>query len=361
MKTKLLLILMVVILISCQNLYGRRFARWHTNMGEFTAEIRFDLMPITGNNFISLAENHFYDNLIFHRVISGFVIQDGCPYGTGYGGPGYTIQDEYCDELLHDRAGMLAMAKTSQPNSAGSQYYITLAPTPHLNGNYAVFGRVIEGLDIVLEIGQVPTNSNNLPLNSVVIDSLRMLSLEINSIEPNPDNVIVCEYNSLEFIVDALDIFTFQLPDYEWYVNDELIYGQTSAVYQASFNETGSYNITCKVLAQDITYPVSWTVNYSPVNIIDQVLRIEPIVILDSYPNPFKGTSYINYKLNSAQNVTLNVYDIKGRLVESKESVHNNKGDFVWEWMAKDKPSGIYLFELRTATEIKVIKKLLLK
>ncbi|MDD2596640.1 MAG: peptidylprolyl isomerase, partial [Candidatus Cloacimonetes bacterium] len=122
-------LLLCVFLLIPGLLSARIFARWHTSMGSFTAELYDEIVPITAHNFRDLANAGFYNNLIFHRVIEGFVIQDGCPYGTGTGGPGYTIPDEYSPLLNHNEAGILSMARTSAPNSAGSQYFFTLAPT----------------------------------------------------------------------------------------------------------------------------------------------------------------------------------------------------------------------------------------
>ncbi len=158
---------------------AQNVAHWQTSLGDFKVELREDLVPITANNFADLALSNFYDNLIFHRVIDDFMIQDGCPLGTGYGGPGYTIEDEFHPDLNHNSAGIISMANTGQPNSAGSQYFITLAPQPSLNGSYAVFGEVIEGLDIVQDIGDVATNSNDKPLVDVNIYSITMLGMRI--------------------------------------------------------------------------------------------------------------------------------------------------------------------------------------
>ncbi|MCK9329385.1 MAG: peptidylprolyl isomerase [Candidatus Cloacimonetes bacterium] len=351
MKIKIIIIILIILM--SQSLYARRFARWHTNMGNFTAEIRFDLMPITGFNFIQLAENHFYDNLIFHRVIDDFVIQDGCPLGTGTGGPGYTIEDEYCDELIHDQPGMLAMAKTNQPNSAGSQYYITLAALPHLDGNYAVFGKVFEGLDVVFDIGQVPTNSNDKPIEPVVIDSLRMLSLEINSITPNPNEIIETNNNTIQFIVDALDIFTFEIPAYAWYIDDELIENQNTGIFNTVLNDYGTYNVKCLVIAQDITYPINWTVNYTEnVNITDPTLNINKPILLSSYPNPFKTKTILETNIKQPGLIEINIYNIKGQKIKSLINETKAIGIYHYEWDGTDNnnkqiTTGIYTIEIK--------------
>ena len=129
-----------------------RTAIIETNKGTIKFELHEDLAPITTANFIELAEKKFYDGLTFHRVEPGFVIQGGCPWGNGMGGSEKKIPLEVTPNLKHGEAGAVAMARSSDPNSASSQFYITLAPTPFLDGNYAVFGRVTEGLPVVSSI-----------------------------------------------------------------------------------------------------------------------------------------------------------------------------------------------------------------
>jgi peptidyl-prolyl cis-trans isomerase B (cyclophilin B) len=140
-----------------------RTATIETNKGTIKFELYEDLAPITTGNFIELAQRNFYDGLKFHRVEPNFVIQGGCPYGTGTGGSGKNIPLEVSPNLKHGAAGAVAMARANDPNSASSQFYITLAPTPFLDRNYAVFGRVTEGMDVVgqIRVGDV--------MNSVTI------------------------------------------------------------------------------------------------------------------------------------------------------------------------------------------------
>ena len=132
------------------------------------AELYPDVAPNTVNNFISLVKKGFYDGLTFHRVIPGFMIQGGCPDGTGMGGPGYTIRGEfssngYNNPLRHTR-GVISMARAAHPNSAGSQFFIMHADAPHLDGQYAAFGHVIEGMDGVDRIASVATDMRDRPL-----------------------------------------------------------------------------------------------------------------------------------------------------------------------------------------------------
>lgn len=146
-------------------------ATFETSKGVFKIELFEDKAPITAANFISLAEKNYYDGLIFHRVIPDFMIQGGCPSGTGTGGPGYAIPDEFHAELKHDEAGILSMAN-SGPNTGGSQFFITLVPTPWLDNRHAIFGKVVEGLDVVKSIGLVKTNYSDRPQEDVVIEKV---------------------------------------------------------------------------------------------------------------------------------------------------------------------------------------------
>ena len=137
------------------------------NGKEIKIELYPDVAPATVENFVNLVKDGFYDGLIFHRVIPGFMIQGGCPQGTGMGGPGHTIKGEFAangvkNDLKHTR-GVLSMARSGNPNSAGSQFFIMHADAPHLDGQYAAFGKVIEGMDVVDEIAAVPTDYSDRP------------------------------------------------------------------------------------------------------------------------------------------------------------------------------------------------------
>lgn len=137
------------------------------NGGRMVAELYPDKAPNTVNNFISLVQSGFYNGLIFHRVIPGFMIQGGCPQGTGTGGPGYSIRGEFTgnrfpNDLKHDR-GVLSMARTMAPNSAGSQFFIMVEAAPHLDGQYASFGKVIEGMEVADAIVSAKRDWNDKP------------------------------------------------------------------------------------------------------------------------------------------------------------------------------------------------------
>lgn len=139
-------------------------------------ELYEDIAPITVENFIKLVKDGFYDGLKFHRVIPGFMIQGGCPMGNGMGGPGYSIKGEFnmnghVNPLLHER-GVISMARAMDPNSAGSQFFIMVADSPHLDGQYAAFGRVTEGMDAADEIVSVRRNPMDMPFEDQIIKKI---------------------------------------------------------------------------------------------------------------------------------------------------------------------------------------------
>jgi peptidyl-prolyl cis-trans isomerase B (cyclophilin B) len=144
--------------------------------GVFKAELYPEIAPNTVNNFISLVSKGYYNGLIFHRVIRGFMIQGGCPDGTGMGGPGYSIKGEFShngfkNDLKHT-PGVLSMARSMMPNSAGSQFFVMHKTSPHLDGEYAAFGKVIEGMDVVNAIAETPTDFRDRPLEKQVMESV---------------------------------------------------------------------------------------------------------------------------------------------------------------------------------------------
>ena len=146
--------------------------------GVMSGELYPDIAPITVENFKKLADEKFYDGLTFHRIIKGFMIQGGDPEGTGMGGPGYTIKGEFAsngvqNDLKHTR-GVLSMARTMDPDSAGSQFFIMHQDAPHLDGEYAAFGKITEGLDVLDRIASVKTNWSDQPWEEQVIASIRV-------------------------------------------------------------------------------------------------------------------------------------------------------------------------------------------
>lgn len=157
--------------------------------GTIRLELYPEIAPISVNNFISLVEKKFYDGLIFHRVIKGFMIQGGCPDGTGMGGPGYSIKGEFqqngaANDLKHTR-GVLSMARSMHPDSAGSQFFIVHKDAPHLDGGYAAFGKVVEGMDVVDRIAETPTDRSDRPLEPQVMESVTVDTFGVEYPEPD--------------------------------------------------------------------------------------------------------------------------------------------------------------------------------
>ena len=164
-------------------------AEFATTEGSFTVRLFDQEVPETVANFVGLAEGTkewthpgthqkmtnapFYDGIIFHRVIDGFMIQGGDPLGQGIGGPGYKFKDEFHPSLRHTKAGILSMANAG-PNTNGSQFFITLGPTPHLDNRHSVFGEVTEGMEVVRRIGSTPTGRQDRPVKDVVINSVKI-------------------------------------------------------------------------------------------------------------------------------------------------------------------------------------------
>jgi peptidyl-prolyl cis-trans isomerase A (cyclophilin A) len=176
--------------VTVQDKKGKKemFANFETSMGKIKIKLFNDKAPKTVENFVGLAEGTkeftdpktgaktkrpFYDGLIFHRVIKDFMIQGGCPLGTGTGGPGYTFADEFHPEAKHTKPGILSMANAG-PGTNGSQFFITVAATPWLDNRHTVFGEVVEGLDLVMNISKVKTASQDKPVEPIVIKSLKI-------------------------------------------------------------------------------------------------------------------------------------------------------------------------------------------
>ncbi len=162
------------------------YAVFETTLGDVTCRLFPDKAPKTVENFVGLAKGTryrqrakrpFYDGLIFHRVIPNFMIQGGCPLGTGTGGPGYQFEDELAQDLTFDRPGKLAMANAG-PNTNGSQFFITVAPTPHLNQRHTIFGEVVIGQDVVEQISKVRRDRGDRPTTPVVLNAVRIVQLK---------------------------------------------------------------------------------------------------------------------------------------------------------------------------------------
>lgn len=172
-------IVSVLIVSGCANQnkgdsMGNRQVLFETSMGSFKAELFEDKAPLTAGNFIKLVEQGFYNGLVFHRVIPDFMIQGGDPRGDGTGGPGYKIRDEFGPGLKHNITGLLSMAN-SGPNTGGSQFFITVAPAPWLDGKHAIFGKVVEGYDVVNKISLVDRDSQDRPVTKVVMKKVSLV------------------------------------------------------------------------------------------------------------------------------------------------------------------------------------------
>ncbi len=159
------------------------------NGGVIKAQLYPGIAPNTVNNFISLAGKGFYDGLIFHRVISGFMIQGGDPHGSGMGGPGYSIRGEFRrngfkTNTLKHTAGVLSMARAQNPNSAGSQFFIMHADAPYLDGEYAAFGKVVDGMDVVNQIASVETDYSDRPMDDQRIKTMTVETFGVEYPEP---------------------------------------------------------------------------------------------------------------------------------------------------------------------------------
>ena len=155
------------------------------------AELYPEIAPVSVNNFISLVKKGFYDGLTFHRVIEGFMIQGGCPLGNGTGGPGYTIRGEFSQNGFHNplkhEAGVLSMARAMHPDSAGSQFFIMHKAAPHLDGAYAAFGKVTDGLDVVNKIAETATDYSDRPLEE---QKMKKVTVDTMGVEyPAPERV----------------------------------------------------------------------------------------------------------------------------------------------------------------------------
>lgn len=188
-------ILVALLAFSSFTVSAQTLVDFYTTESNFRIELREDLMPITAGNFIKLVKEGYYDGITFHRVIRGFMIQGGDPTGTGTGGPGYKIDDEFHPDMRHDSAGVISMANAG-PNTGGSQFFITLSEQNRLDPKHPVFGSVVLGMNNVENIGKVRTsgNPNNRPLEEVVMTKVEISSGGVLSVERPVTEVLTEAY-----------------------------------------------------------------------------------------------------------------------------------------------------------------------
>ncbi len=355
------LVFILFLIFGINHIWAQSIAHWYTSMGDFEVTLREDLMPITTYNFLDLTNANFYDGLIFHRVIADFMIQDGCPNGNGTGGPGYTIPDEWNPLVNFNDPYVLGMAKTSAPNSAGSQYFVTVEPTAWLNGNYAAFGHVTMGSDIVEDISEVPTDANDKPLVDVVIDSIRIMTAQFYGFIPEEDTLYVSATEPLTFgmLTNEPNV------TYSWYVDDE-IQTETNFLFNISLTVNGWHEIVGIGTKNGYDYVKTWWVEISGGSYLDDILTANEHVLLPNSPNPFNPETKISFYLNTAENAVLKIYNTKGELVQTLVNSQLSAGLHSYIWNGTDSSnqnvaSGIYYYQLRAGNQIETRKALLLK
>lgn len=262
------------------------YARFTTTLGEFTCRLRPDLAPRTVANFVGLAEGSrpfidfskgqltsrpFYTNILFHRVISNFVIQAGSPNGRGTDGPGYTFGDEFSPQLRHNGPGLLSMANTGAPKSNGSQFFVTLAATPWLNDVHSIFGSVVDGMAVVEAIGKTPT-TNSVPTTPVSIQKLEILRIgaEFAAYDPSIVSPPLPVTRSMPFALTSMTKSNVTLAwtrgtncayrvgrapvlGTNWLVSNEFV-SQTATVFGAGTTNSSYYFF----LLENDYHPVDW-------------------------------------------------------------------------------------------------------
>jgi cyclophilin family peptidyl-prolyl cis-trans isomerase len=357
-------VLVVFLFLAALTLQALSYAQWYTNMGDFRCELPDELVPITAGNFIDLARANFYDGLIFHRVVAGFVIQDGDPLGNGYGGPGYTIPDEFVPELRHDSAGVLAMANAG-PNTGGSQYYITLEATPWLDDSYSIFGHVVQGMDVVYAIGAVDVDANDCPLTPVQIDSIRVYGFQVSGIYPDQDSLSVAGGTVLSFYVLAAPFEDDPNPSFTWYRNGVDL-GITDFMTDLSFNTAGVDSIRCRV--SDGTYEMSycWTIAITSTGVGNHTSEAVATRMLGCSPNPFNPSTTVTYSLANSGAATIEAFNLRGQVVRSWSFPSALAGTHSLRWDGTDDhgapcASGVYFFRLKSGADTGITRGLLLK
>jgi len=259
------------------------------------------------------------------------------------------------------------MANTGQPNSAGSQYYITLAPQTQLDGNYAIFGQVTEGLDVVLDIGSVPTDGNDHPIENVYIDSIRILTPQIEEFYPEENEFSVAIDSTVTFMVVSYD----ENIEYNWFVNNE-DQQFNDFLFFYTFYENGQFEIKCVVSNEsDFDYEIIWNITVGTIGNNNFELEITDYE-LSNFPNPFRSSTTISFSFaENGDDAEILIYNIKGQIVRVLECINFfdaqateplSHYSIVWNGKdanGKDVPSGIYFYKLVSGKE-SITKKMLL-
>ncbi len=279
-------------LVSDKALY---YAQWNTSMGVFRTELRGDYAPRTVQNFINLCEKEFYTDLLFHRVISNFMIQDGCPLGTGYGDPGYSFDDEFHPLLRHSHAGILSMANAGA-NTNGSQYFITVQATSYLDDAHAVYGRVVDGMDIVYEISEVEVDETNYdrPLVDVDIYSVQIVEeTQLLGIVYPADGSSIIEGSTIDlewesdFVADVKVEFSSDNGD-NWQILSDSIPADASSIEWTLPSELSA---ECLIKVTSLRNPDLFAVNSVPFEI---KLKPAKLTRFDLYENVIADASNPN-------------------------------------------------------------------
>lgn len=359
MKHKKLLF-SILVLFMLAPIYGQTVARWYTSMGDFEITMREDLTPITVANFATLTNSGYYDGLNFHRVIADFMIQDGDPTGTGMGGPGYTIVDEFNPEILFTEPGVLGMANTGAPNSGGSQYFITVVPTTWLNYAHTAFGNVSMGMDIVYDISNVAVDDNDHPVENVNIDSIRIMTPQFFGISPESDSLEVNIGDPMAFTMFSLETGL----EYNWFI-DDVQSDEDSDLFVQTFSENGIFNIKAIVSNGTYDYERNWLVNVTGTpNSNDNIEELTNI-LYQNFPNPFNPKTNISFAVDKQADVNISIFNVKGQKIKTLVNENLSAGNHSVQWHGSDSngnkvSSGIYYYSLEINNKLTSIRKCIL-
>jgi hypothetical protein len=251
------------------------------------------------------------------------------------------------------------MAKTSAPNSAGSQYFITEIPYPSLNWNYAAFGNVTEGFEVIQAISDVPTDAHDKPLVDVVIDSIRIMTPHLDNFLPQEDTVYVNAGEPMAYTLICDD----DNVTYSWYLDDEL-QQTTSFIFNLTLTVNGWYEVTGVISNENYDLPKVWWLNITGGTEVTENAVINSTVLYQNIPNPFNPETSIKFNLVESSHTSLKIYNLKGQLVKTLVNSNLTAGEYNLTWNGTDGSgnqivSGIYFYNLRTK-DISIKKKAIL-